>query len=267
MGVLDGLTFYDPTGRRVGDGDSVTIVEYLRGGPDDARCTAFVELGSRRLVMKSHRWRRLRRRITATLGRSSLNNEMVMLHRARTAGFATAQLFAHAVQRRLALISRKVLLTIRVDDHVSLDEWLRAATVRDEPSSFTEARQALATLLGRVRSAGLADRDFGAHNLLVQKDADLPSEVIWVDLEAAYPASPQDADATCRTVGAALANWWICTGENQDRLVGAFASIRQHVPEPRGGWGNGTRRVNAVIFRRVDRQVRSGRAGRIPDAL
>ncbi len=263
MGLLNGLTFYDSFGQHIADSKNAVVVNYVRGGPKSARCTALVEWGKYKLIMKSHRWLRLQRRLTATMGRSLLSNEMAMLHRAQAVGFKTAKLFAYGTRRRLGLIAQQVLLTFHIDGHQSLDSWLRTSDI----SGCSIASQSLAKLLGQVRSAGLADRDFGAHNLLVLSNTNQPDNPVWVDLEAAYSAQPRNANATCCTIGAALANWWICTGEKQDQLIAVFDVIKQHVPQPNTGWKIATNHINRIIAKRVDRQVRRNRANRLPDPL
>ena len=263
MDLLNGLTFYDSSGQHLADGNNVVVVNYMRGGPKSARCTALVEWGKYKLIMKNHHWLRLQRRLTATMGRSPLSNEMVMLRRAQAVGFETAKLFAYGTRRRLGLIAQQVLLTFQIDGHQSLDSWLRTTDI----SGCSMAAQGLAKLLGQVRSVGLADRDFGAHNLLVSSNTNQPGNLVWVDLEAAYSAPPRNANATCCTIGAALANWWICTGEKQDRLIAVFDVIKQHVPQPNTGWGTATNHINRIIAKRVDRQVCRNRANRLPDPL
>ncbi len=133
-------------------------------------------------------------------------------------------------------------------------QWFDGRRPLRDAAPDERGRAVLTDMLGRVRLAGFADKDFGAHNLLVDDALD----VVWVDLERAYEASPDDADATMRTCGAALASWWIATKGNPSELAACFADLQHRAPEPQDGWQVILEPINQYMHKKVAALIERG---------
>ena len=234
---------------------------------DDRRGAVLrVVRGDREYMLKRRVYGRIGQRLWATLGRSPLDNEFAMMQAARSAGLATAAPIALGRRRHGVLIREQALLADWVNDCQPLRQFVVAATQAQDESRIHTAQDAYAALAGRVRRAGMADRDFGLGNVLV-REREQPLQPIWTDLEAAYHARANDGCATCDTVAAAMVSWWVATQGHEPWFETMFASMCRYLPEPRNGWASVLMKLNRSIETHMAKQLRHERIDRAPPPL
>ena len=264
---LAGLRFVNRSGERIGP-DSLHVVECVKGA-DRPRSAWRVSDGQNVYLMKLRRLASTTRRFRATFGRSYLRNEATMTPLADDAGLPVPRIAGSGRRTRWGLITHEALLVEWLDNHTSVGELVADAYDRDDGSTLDRLRCATAMLLAQVRQAGLADKDFGVHNLMTPSSAPDPGarKIVWVDLERVYLASPTDAPATCGTVGGALVRWWLATRGDQSQLEAMFGTIRVELPVPDGGWPDLMGAVNDDLQRRAANAIRRGQVDRKPQRV
>jgi tRNA A-37 threonylcarbamoyl transferase component Bud32 len=266
MGPGIDLPLVDAAGVPIADG-SMTLIDEVRGPKRDGCSVARVRLDRTLLALKHHRLFRWKQRIPATLGRSRLANERRMLLRARSAGLPVAELIAVGQRRRWGLVVEQVLLVRWMEHHVTMTQRIRDAAEQGRRAALRKAGPALAELLAQMRRASIADRDFGPHNLLVdEKTADFAAPV-WIDLEAAYEAGPDDRGDTLLTLAGTLASWWYCCREDQAELQAVFDAVCRALPEPPGGWRALLEPLNKIVLHRSRKQLRVGSIQTVPEPV
>ncbi len=232
---------------------SCRVLQRLTRSADHRGEVCHVAVGDKECLLKLRDMQRFGQRIAATLGRSPLHHESQMMRAARQAGLPVPQPLALGVKRGLGGVNAVALLI----------EWLPGhRTLREQLGN--DSAEIYARLLGRVRNAGFADRDFGVGNILIP--ASTP-DATWIDLEATFRAAPADPTATVFTCAAALTSWWVATGGDANAYQRLFDTIRAHTPEPHGGWPALFPRLNARITRRIAKQLRHERITTAPPPL
>ena len=272
---FDSMRWYDQDGRPTKFGP-LSVVEDLKHptsgvSKDTIRQVCRVTDGERDLVLKRRWMNSLGRRLTATCGRSPLHNEKHMITVAQSAGLAVAPLIGWGEQRTAGLVEYFALLIQWAEGRTTLGDLVVRALDSGDDQGVRTVQSLLIRFLARLRNAGLADRDFGTHNILVAghdlADSAVVEDLLWVDLEGVYRARCDAAAATCQTVAAALSNWWTTTRAHPPHLISALDEIRRTVPEPCGGWSAIAPSLNRQLQKRVDKSIRYGRVDRRPPRL
>lgn len=262
METLPAAKFVDVQGRAVPLAGELRLLACLKGTAASPQRFYRASDGRREWALKIHQPRRLTQRLRATFGRSPLDQEAAMLLLAAERGLPVPRLVGIGREKRASLVVQTALLIEWLPERQTLFDLARQA---GDKKILDEAQSVLANFLVRVRRAALADRDFGAHNLVVPRGT--AASPIWVDLEGAFAAEPDDAPATCRTVGAALANWWCVCGGDQARLAALLKAIRAELPSPVHGWPALAEALNAIIAARVGKAIQFGWAEGLPARL
>ena len=242
---LDRISFRDASGAPVAVG-RITVERVLKSEPGQPRQVYLVRLDQSQALLKVQRSGLLN-------DRGYLPREARMLNLAAQRGLSVPKVLGGGVERLFAMVRARALLL----------EWIDSVRPLHAAAPNPSGRQVLVETYRQVRRAGLADKDFGAHNLLVDDDL----AAMWVDLERAYEAEPGDADATMRTCGSALASWWIATQGDQGELQACFDDLRRHEPQPRGGWRSILDATNAYMQKKVAALIERGWIDRPPQPL
>lgn len=266
MPDLSRFTFRDEQGRVLSLAGSLQIVQSLKGHENSLRRVYRVTDGHGHWILKIQDFRSLYHRWQAMRCRSCLDVEAAMTRHGRAAGLPIPRIDGAALFRRWKLVDRQALLIEWIDGRVSLHEWIKSFALA-RPALIGQARTAVVDLLTRIRAAGLADADLGLLNILVHRDPDRPLGPVWVDLEAAFPAPPDQAMATARTLATTLAGWWIATGADQASLLALFEHLRTSVPTPARGWDRLMPTINLLLRRRIDKAIRCRRVAWPPGPL
>lgn len=218
-------------------------------------------------AMKVRRWRGLKRMWRATKN-SPVAHEWEMLLATEKAGLVTPKPLALGERRCFGLVKEEALLMEYFEGCTRLRDIALNAAESNDAATLDTVEQAMIDRLGAIRHAGFADDDFGAHNLITPvSDDTLSQPPMWIDLETAFAAEPDDPDATIRSVRITFTGWWTATGGDQKRLQGLFERTVAMLPEPSGGWSRSIDALNASMLRRVQKAIRLDRIDRPPEPL
>ncbi len=259
-----------PQGTPFQGAGALRMLSRIKGDPQDARHVFKVSDGSQIMVMKMQRTTPWRRWLRPRARRVSLLNEMRMLRDAAEARLPVPSVLAQGSHRRMGMCFGWAILMPWLDGYCRMQDWVRSAALRGDVATVRTGRWIVVDLLGRIRKAGFADRDFGLHNVMVRVDAHNSSQAFdahWLDLEFAHRAAASDEQVNADTIGGMLANWWVNTrGDEQEHLAMArelTKKLMTRVCSTRLG----VERVNVAMSRRIERAVRRSKFDRPPPPL
>ena len=243
------------------------VLDTVKGDSLDRRRVLRVTDGQREMAMKITSLRRIGDKFATMFGRGGLRHEISMAELAARMGLLALRPVAYGVVRRLSVPTTEAMLSEWIPNGVLLRQVVRQAVVAGDDGAFSSAARCYVDMIGRIRDAGLADADCGAGQLLVNADAGDTLDPIWIDLEASFLADPHDADATCRTLAAALVSWWAAIDGDQGRYEQTARLISERLSEPTGGWRNAEELVDQLVRRRMVKQIRKQRVDHYPERV
>ena len=249
MESLDGMRFRTAAGGAF-DASAVRVVRHLKGDRRMPKWVYLAECGARQLLLKVRSIEGLKARWRAVRGRSSLQLEAQNLARAEVAGFAVPQLVAVGTGGRVGLPDREALLVVWLKNHVCLRDKLELAAAEKDASAMAAVRNISIELLARARRAGLSDKDFGFHNLLMPSESG--GEPVWTDVERLFVADSADPEGTWSGAGSLLSSWWLSAGPDQQALEQTLSLVVGSLPEPRGGWRAIEKPLNRYIEGKIE---------------
>ena len=243
------------------------VLDTVKGGSSDRRRVLRVTDGRREMAMKITSLPRIGGKVATMLGRGRLRHEISMARLATETGLRALRPVAYGVVRRLGVPIAEAMLSEWIPNGVLLRQVVRQAVAAGDDGAVARAAGCYVDMIGRIREAGLADADCGTGQLLVNADSGAALDPIWIDLEASFPADPHDADATGRTLAAALVSWWVATGGDQSRYEQTARLISGRLPEPTGGWRRVEEVVDQSVRRRMAKQIRKRRIDDYPESV
>jgi len=249
---------------------AMTIADSFKPYANKNRSSYHARDGSSSYFIKLHHWRRLKRRLQATFNRSVINKEWRMLAVAADRGLRVPQRIAFGRRQTMGLITHQAMLLEWIADKSQLLSQTQDLAKSKDHERMGAVLALLSEHLKRMREAGLADRDCGLHNLLapdVLRVAPSLEHTVWIDLEAACEAPPDDPHATAFTVGGALNDWWTACDSSEYWFRQAISRITTCLPEPRGGWPRALRAADAIVRNQVAKMIRYGRLEHFPPPL
>jgi len=225
---------------------SVAMVTCIKAEPGQPRFAYRITFEGEPALLKLQRFDTIKSILRATRGESYLDREAAVTQAAQEAGLPVNRLRGRAWRRRLGFMVEQGLIWTWIDD----------AT----PIYTSRHAEIVAELFGRMRLAGFADKDFGAHNLLL----DAEGRIYWTDLERAYRASVDDADATARSAGSLLASWWEASGGDTEAARVLWRAIQSAAPMPAGGWHATVAQVNQSMMKKCEQLMARNRLKAMP---
>lgn len=261
--------FADAAGHAVDPAD-LRIDRCLKFDERFPRSAFHATLGERPVLLKIQRHRTLRARFRATVGRSYLRHEVAMTAAARRAALPVPEVVGYGRLRVAGLVVAEALLVEWLDDRRSLHDLITDAVREGNTPRLEAARFTLAESLAAVRRAGMADKDFGSHNVLIRIDAADDATALdwaWIDLERAVLAPPDDPRATADAVASVLARWWRADPGHDDRLNQLAAELIRRLPLPRGGWPPLADPIERSLHRRIAKAVHRRQAEQPPPPI
>lgn len=253
---------------------NLEIVAPMKQGPGQSITPAFcVVVDSEKMLLKIRYPASHKLKLKSIFGRSRLYNEVAMLKVAYSAGLAVPSPIAFTRTSWRNLVYAHASLISWVSGYDRLREWVVKTSQSNSlghgngHGSIVAVEQSIAELFGQIRRVGLADSDFGAHNLMFATVTPIPDQLLWIDLERAVLATANDPNATIEMACSVLSNWWVCTSGNQLRMQALFDRIQVCSPEPQGGWPSILGPLNRSLATAIAGHFRQGRVDKEPRAL
>lgn len=267
---IESFDLVGPQGAPFQGAGALRMLSRIKGDPQDARHVFKVSDGCQIMVMKIQRTMPWRRWLRPRARRVSLLNEIRMLRDAAEAQLPVPSVLAQGSHRRMGMCFGWAILMPWLDGYCRMQDWVRSAAVRGDVETVRAGRWIVVDLLGRIREAGFADRDFGLHNVMVRVDAHNSSQAFdahWLDLEFAHRAAACDEQVNADTIGGMLANWWVNTRGDEQEHLSMARELTKKLMTRVCSTRLGVERVNVAMSRRIERAVRRSKFDRPPPPL
>jgi hypothetical protein len=219
--------------------EQIVVESCIKAEPGQPRQSYRVDWLGRPALMKVRQLPDFRGKLRALLGQAYLRREHRFLDAAAQRRLPVARCLGHGWRRRYGLVVEQVLFVEWLDGFEVLSDAVRASIERGDRAGVRgPLLGALTGLAAAIRGAGLADKDFGAHNILVRQGAErAPADYRWIDLERCVLAT-DDPLLSAEMIGSALASWWVATNGSIDELLFAWGKLRSqtdhsHLPAHR----------------------------------